>query len=123
MKMKTSISFGASRDSTRELLMSTFEKHLGTLAGEEPGTRIELVQVADPGETPTVEFRYQRECDSLGWVTHRRMRMAAGQVGDLRSALNLMDPDGRDAESNRDSADVEALFEVVPGGKKQKSSG
>lgn len=102
--------------------MSTHEKHLGTLAGDDKQTRVELVQVAESGETPTVEFRMQRHGDALGWVTHRRIRLAAGQVGDLISALNMMDPDGRDAE--RGDTDPKALFEVIAGGSEpQKSSG
>ncbi len=95
--------------------MATFEKQLGTLAGDEEHTRVQLVQVAESGETPTVEFRMQRHGESLGWVTHRRIRLAAGQVGQLVSALNTMDPDGRDAD--RGDTSPEALFEVIAGGR------
>lgn len=99
--------------------MATFEKHLGTLAGDEPRTRVEVVQVAEPGETPTVELRMQRHGDSIGWTTHRRIRLAAGQVGQLTSALNLMDPDARDADHTGDS-----IFDVVQGGQDaDRSSG
>ena len=95
--------------------MATYEKHLGTLAGDENDSRIAVVQVAEPGETPTVEFRMQRHGDDLGWVTHRRMRFAAGQVGQLRDALNMMDPDGRDAERDEETDNVASLFSLVDG--------
>jgi hypothetical protein len=95
--------------------MATYEKHLGTLAGDEDDSRIAVVQVAEPGETPTVEFRMQRHGDALGWVTHRRMRFAAGQVGQLRDALNMMDPDGRDAERDEETDNVASLFSLVDG--------
>ena len=101
--------------------MATYEKHLGTLAGDEDETRIELVQVAEPGETPTIEFRMQRHGDALGWVTHRRMRFAAGQVGKLRQALNMMDPDGRDADIDQDAGNIAAMFELLDGGNAQQS--
>jgi len=123
MKMKTSINFGANCGTSTKATMSTTEKHLGTFAGEEAGTRIQLVQVAGPNETPTVEFRYQRHGESLGWVTHRRMRMAAGQVGQLQSALNMMDPDGRDADIADEPSDLRGMLEVVEGGEAKKSSG
>ena len=103
--------------------MATYEKHLGTLAAEEDGTRIELVQIAEPGETPTIEFRMQRHSESLGWMTHRRITFAAGQIGDLRAALNLMDLDAREATREEDGSKVESLFEVIPGGETKKSSG
>ena len=100
--------------------MATYEKHLGTLAGDERQTRVEVVQVAEPGETPTVELRMQRHGDSLGWVTHRRIRLAAGQIGDLQTALNLMDPDARDSDRQGNG-----VLELIPGGQDepQKSSG
>lgn len=75
----------------------SIEKSLGLLAVDEADSRIELVQVADPNSPPTLELRLQRLSADLGWCTHRRMRMAAGQISDLRSALNQMDPDARDA--------------------------
>jgi len=75
----------------------TLEKLLGVLAGDEIDSRIELVQVADGAATPTLELRLQRLSADLGWCTHRRMRMAAGQISDLRRALNQMDPDAREA--------------------------
>lgn len=103
--------------------MATYEKQLGTLAAREDSTRIKVVQVAEPDETPTVEFRYQRHGESLGWVTHRRIRMAAGQVGALKDALNLMDPDGRDAERIDETSKIESLFDVIPGEGNQRSSG
>ena len=103
--------------------MATYEKHLGTLAAQEEETRIAVVQVAEAGETPTVEFRMQRHGESLGWVTHRRIRLAAGQVGQLKSALNLMDPDGRDADIDESDSKVESLFSVISGGEAKQSSG
>ena len=75
-----------------------FEKLLGHLAGDDEDSRIALVQVGAPGETPTLEMRYQRHSESLGWITQKRIRMAPGQVGDVRAALNMMDPDAREAE-------------------------
>lgn len=73
------------------------EKFLGTLAGDEEATRIQLVQVGEPGEVPTLELRMQRDCGELGWSTQRRMKLAAGQWRELRDALNMMDPDAREA--------------------------
>ncbi|MEM1348951.1 MAG: hypothetical protein AAGI01_10370 [Myxococcota bacterium] len=75
-----------------------FEKTLGILAGAEGGERVEVVQVAEPGATPTVEFRMQHASESMGWCTHKRIKLAPGQFKALRDALNLMDPDARDAE-------------------------
>lgn len=75
----------------------TLEKSLGILAVDEADSRIELVQVTDGTATPTLELRLQRRSIDLGWCTHRRMRMAAGQIPDLRSALNQMDMDARQA--------------------------
>lgn len=100
-------------NSQSERVMPTFEKHLDTLAAEDEGTRVEVVQVAEPGETPTLEFRMQRHGDSLGWVTHRRIRLEAGQIGELKQALSLMDPDARNAEPKSTSPDVHSLLEVV----------
>lgn len=93
--------------------MPTFEKHLDTLAADDDGTRVEVVQVAEPGETPTLEFRMQRHCDSLGWETHRRIRLEAGQVGALKQALSMMDPDARNAEPKDGASDIHSLLEVV----------
>lgn len=73
------------------------EKMLGMLAGDEDGTRVQIVQVGEPGEVPTVEFRTQRECGDLGWATQRRVRLAPGQWSELRDALNMMDIDARQA--------------------------
>jgi hypothetical protein len=72
-----------------------FELTTGTLATSEPDCRIEVVQCAPPGEQPFVEFRFQRFCPQLGWLTHRRMAMAPGEVGALRQALNLLDRDAQ----------------------------
>lgn len=69
-----------------------WEKTLGILAGDEPGTQVELVQIAEPGQVPTLELRTQRDGGELGWVTLRRTRIAPGQVRDLMLALQAMDP-------------------------------
>lgn len=74
-----------------------FDKLLGSLLGDEEGTRVELVQVSSPNSTPTIEVRLLRDCGDLGWQVHRRIRMAAGQVSQLRDALNMMDVDAREA--------------------------
>lgn len=73
------------------------EKVLGDLLGFDENTRVELVQVGAPNEIPTLELRLKRDAGELGWLTHRRIRLAAGQIGALRAALNMMDPDARDA--------------------------
>ncbi len=73
------------------------ERLLGTLAGDEEGTQVELMQVGAPGEVPTLELRYQRDCGELGWTTHKRIQVAPGQISALRDALNLMDRDAREA--------------------------
>lgn len=77
----------------------TFEKELGSLLGFDEMTRVELVQVGEANETPTLELRLKRDAGELGWQTHRRIRLAPGQVGALREALNMMDPDARDARA------------------------
>ncbi|MBA2660789.1 MAG: hypothetical protein H0U74_00715 [Bradymonadaceae bacterium] len=73
------------------------EKFLASLVGDDAMTRVEVVQVAQPGQTPTLEIRLERHAGDLGWQTHRRIRLAAGQIGQLREALNMMDVDARDA--------------------------
>ncbi len=75
----------------------THQKILGNLLGFAEDTRVELVQIGDSGETPTLELRLERYAGELGWQTHRRIRLAPGQIGALRDALNLMDPDARDS--------------------------
>ncbi len=90
----------------------TLEKNLGSLLGYSEETRVELVQVGEAGETPTLELRLKRFAGELGWQTHRRIRLAAGQIGSLRDALNLMDPDARDSRhpgrrSDQDSNVIE----------------
>lgn len=72
------------------------EKLLGILAGADEASRIELVQVGEPGELPTLELRMQHESGELGWLTHKRIALAPGQIPALRDALNLMDLDARD---------------------------
>lgn len=74
------------------------DKLLGTLLGADDGTRVELVQVAEPGQTPTLEIRLLQDAGALGWTVHRRIRVGAGQVGALRDALNMMDLDAQGAQ-------------------------
>lgn len=73
------------------------EKLLGMFEGGESETRVELVQVGEAGELPTLELRLQREAGELGWTTQRRIRLAPGQWGELRDALNMADLDVRQA--------------------------
>lgn len=73
------------------------EKFLASLVGADEMSRVEVVQVSQPGQTPTLEFRLERDAGDLGWQTHRRIRLAAGQISQLRDALNLMDADARQA--------------------------
>ena len=80
-----------------------FEKVLGTLAGETEDTRVELVQVAEPGETPTLEIRMLSDAGDLGWRVHKRIRLASGQIGDLQMALNMMDLDARQADRPKET--------------------
>jgi len=70
-----------------------FERTLAWLNADEPDARIELVQIAEPGAQPTLEMRFQRACGELGWRTQRRMRLAAGQLGDMKLAMQMMDAD------------------------------
>ena len=86
-----------------------FEKSLGLLEGEEPGTRIEVMQVGAPGETPTLELRMQVDGGDMGWMTLKRIRMASGQIGQLRDALNLMDMDAQQAQAPRRATNGPAL--------------
>ena len=81
------------------------EKLLGLFEGSEDQTRVELVQVGEPGEVPTLELRLQCEAGELGWTTQRRIRLAAGQWADLRDALNMADLDVRHAR--REAAAIE----------------
>ena len=86
------------------------EKTLGLFDGHEVHTRVELVQRAEPGERPALEMRMQRDCPGLGWVTERRITLAAGQWGAMRDALNLADLDVREdrAPSRAAAADARA---------------
>ena len=72
------------------------EKSLGVFDGAEQGTRVELVQVAEPGERVGLELRMQRECEGLGWTTQRRIGLAPGQWQALRDALMMADQDVRE---------------------------
>jgi hypothetical protein len=76
------------------------ERLLGILDGADEDTRVELVQVGLPGELPTLELRHQSRCGE-DWVTQRRIRLGAGQMPELRDALNLMDRDARCARAPR----------------------
>lgn len=77
----------------------TFEKALGSLLGFDDKTRVELVQVSSPNEVPTLELRMTRDGGELGWLPQRRIRLAAGQIGALRNALNLMDLDAQNSRT------------------------
>ena len=90
-----------------------FEKTLGTFAGEEQGTRVLLVQVAKPGETPTVEMRLEADCGDLGWTTLKRIRLAAGQVPDLCQAIQMMDPDAKQARRPARERAAERGFRLI----------
>lgn len=80
------------------------EKFLASLVGADEMSRVEVIQVAQPGQTPTLEFRLERNAGELGWQTHRRIRLAAGQISQLRDALNLMDSDARQARIEQQSS-------------------
>lgn len=101
----------------------TIERPLGVLAADEPGSRIALVQVAEEGETPTLELRFQRDGGDLGWLTHKRMRMAAGQIGDLKAALNLMDMDARQAEISPTEKAAARSIRLLADDDQERSSG
>ncbi len=94
------------------------EKHLGDLLGDEEDTRVQLVQVAGESTTPTLELRLERHAGELGWQVHRRIRLAPGQIGALRDALNLMDPDARDTrhpgrQTDRDDDATDNVIELT----------
>lgn len=80
------------------------EKTLTTLQGEHADERVELVQVAESGEVPTLEIRLLRNAGELGWRIHKRIRVGAGQVPDIQGALNLMDSDARDVKRSTKTA-------------------
>ncbi|MFB6263278.1 MAG: hypothetical protein ABEL76_06590 [Bradymonadaceae bacterium] len=103
--------------------MADHEKSLGELVADADNARVELVQVAEAGELPTLELRLQRREPSIGWVTHRRIALAAGQVPDLREALNKMDPDARDTERDYGSAGETPDLTLVETADSQRSSG
>jgi hypothetical protein len=93
----------------------TIEKQLGTLAGNDDESRVEVIQIAEPGETPTLEIRMQHHTDEIGWQTHRRVAIAPGQVGALRDMLNMMDPDARDTviDHNTDVDEASPALELI----------
>lgn len=76
------------------------EKTLALLQGEHADEKIELVQVAESGETPTLELRLLRNAAQLGWRVHKRIRLAPGQIPDLQAGLNMMDIDARSADNS-----------------------
>lgn len=72
-----------------------WETTLALLDGAESGTRVALVQVAEPGVQPTLEIRLQTAGSDGDWFTQRRIRLAPGQIPDLRLALGCMDTDAQ----------------------------
>ena len=101
----------------------TVEKFLGVLAADEADSRIEMMQVAEEGSTPTLELRFQRHAGDLGWMTHKRMRLAAGQVSDLRDALNMMDMDARQAKISSTEKAAARSLRLVSDDDQERSSG
>ncbi len=101
----------------------SIEKFLGVLAADEDDGRIELVQIAEPGSVPTLELRFQRHGGDLGWMTHKRMRLAAGQVGDLREVLNMMDTDARQARISATEKAAARSLHLVADDDHERSSG
>ena len=77
------------------------DKLLGTLLGADEDSRVELVQVAQQDGPPTLEIRLLHDAGDLGWCVHRRIRIAAGQLAELRAALSMMDIDARTATPPR----------------------
>lgn len=101
----------------------SIERSLGVLAADEVDSRIELVQVGEQGSTPTLELRFQRHGGDLGWVTHKRMRMAPGQISDLRAAVNLMDMDARQAKISATERGAAQSLHLVDADDQERSSG
>ena len=101
----------------------SIEKCLGVLAGDEPNSRIEMVQVAEPNSIPTMELRFQRHGGDLGWVTHKRIRMAPGQIPDLKEAVNLMDMDAREAQISATDKAAARSLRLVDENADERSSG
>lgn len=103
-------------------MTATYEKALGNFAGDNDDTRIQLVQIAEPGELPTLELRMQRYGgESLGWVTHRRMTFAPGQIADIQDAINLMDQDARTTTLDQERERRKRQLQVVSDSKQQSS--
>jgi hypothetical protein len=75
----------------------SLEKLLASLAGYDDMTRVELAQVCEPGQFPTLEMRLQTHNGDLGWLTTKHIRLAPGQIRELRDALNMMDLDAQRA--------------------------
>ena len=77
-----------------------FEKHLATLSSVHDDEIVELVQVAMPDTTPTLELRVRPKDEAFGEMTIRRIGLAPGQIAQLRQALNLMDADAQEARTD-----------------------
>lgn len=101
----------------------SIERFLGVLAADEADSRIELVQVGEPGAIPTLELRFQRHGGDLGWMTHKRMRLAPGQISDLREAMNLMDMDAREAKISATHKAAAHSLRLVGADDNERSSG
>lgn len=81
---------------------SMIERELGELASQEgPGTRIKVMQCGPAGAQPWIELWFQREIEGLGWQTHRRIPLAAGQLQRFEDLLSLADADARRAPTLR----------------------
>lgn len=101
----------------------TMEKILGVLAADDDESRIQLVQVAAAGQVPTLEVRHQRHGGELGWVTHKRIKLAAGQIGEVHQALGLMDIDAREAEISPTRKASARSLRLVSDENRERSSG
>jgi hypothetical protein len=101
----------------------SIERFLGVLAGDETDSRIELVQVGEQGSIPTLELRFQRHGGDLGWMTHKRMRLAPGQISDLQQAVNMMDMDARQAQISASERGAARSLQLVDMDTDERSSG
>lgn len=66
-----------------------FERELTVLDGNEPGSRISVVELSAPDVDAVVELRFEQEVSGLGWVTQRRIAIPGRDIKDLRLALTL----------------------------------
>ncbi|MFU8803875.1 MAG: hypothetical protein ACNA8W_08720 [Bradymonadaceae bacterium] len=92
----------------------SFEKILASLAGYDEMTRVEVSQVTEPGETPTLEMRLQTHGGELGWLTTKRIRLASGQIRELRDALNMMDLDAQKARPSARTGNAASNVIALP---------